>query len=122
MSFGASIDNRLAVYGTLAPGQPNHHVVAGAGGSWLDGTVRGRLEIGGWGAALGHPGLVPDPAAEPIPVKLLVAADLPSHLARLDEFEGVDYARVRVPVELAGATVEAWIYALRGKSACPPRG
>jgi hypothetical protein len=26
----------LAVYGTLAPGQPNHHVVAPLGGEWTE--------------------------------------------------------------------------------------
>ena len=33
----------LAVYGTLAPGQPNHHVVAPLGGEWTDGLVEGHL-------------------------------------------------------------------------------
>lgn len=113
MSFGGSVDNRLAVYGTLAPGQPNHHVIADAGGTWLDGTVRGHRKIGGWGSAAGFPGLIPDAAADPVPVKLLVSDGLPSHLARLDEFEGTEYARVRIPVDVHGTTVEAWIYALK---------
>lgn len=29
-------------------------------GTWIDGTVRGRLSSGGWGAALGFPGLIVD--------------------------------------------------------------
>src|ERR671911_2411458 len=43
----------LAVYGTLAPGQPNHHVVAPLGGEWTDGLVEGDLLPEGWGASRG---------------------------------------------------------------------
>ena len=28
-------DHRLAVYGSLAPGRPNHHHVAALGGRWF---------------------------------------------------------------------------------------
>lgn len=35
------INQTLAVYGTLAPGQPNHHIVALLGGEWTDGLVEG---------------------------------------------------------------------------------
>ena len=49
----------LAVYGTLAPGQPNHHVVAPLGGEWTDGLIEGDLLPEGWGAALGYPGFRP---------------------------------------------------------------
>lgn len=113
MSFGQTIDNRLAVYGTLAPGQPNHHVIAGAGGAWLDGAVRGRLQTGDRGSALGFPGLIPDLSADVVPVKLLVSDGLPSHWAALDEFEGADYARVPIKVDVGGTMVDAWVYALR---------
>ncbi|HYW12230.1 MAG TPA: hypothetical protein VE871_09735, partial [Longimicrobium sp.] len=44
----------LAVYGTLAPGQPNHHVVAPLGGEWTDGVIEGELFPVGWAAALGY--------------------------------------------------------------------
>jgi hypothetical protein len=38
----------LAVYGTLAPGRPNHHVVAPLGGEWTDGMIEGDLLPAGW--------------------------------------------------------------------------
>src|SRR5215210_2258175 len=44
----------LTVYGTLAPGQPNHHVLAPLGGEWTDGMIEGYLIPMGWGAALVH--------------------------------------------------------------------
>src|SRR4028119_772405 len=37
----------LAVYGTLAPGQLNHHVLAPLGGAWMDGLIEGgRVPVG----------------------------------------------------------------------------
>src|SRR5215207_356114 len=49
----------LAVYGTLAPGKPNHHVLAPLGGEWTDGLIEGDLLPMGWGAELGYPGFRP---------------------------------------------------------------
>ena len=48
-----STSQRLAVYGSLAPGRSNHHVVAPLGGEWTDGCIEGDLLPVGWGAALG---------------------------------------------------------------------
>ena len=53
---------RLATYGTLAPGRPNHHQLDGLEGRWLKGHVNGMLVEAGWGASLGYPALVLDPA------------------------------------------------------------
>ncbi len=41
---------RLATYGTLAPGRANHHQLDGLAGRWFVGSVRGRLFASGWGA------------------------------------------------------------------------
>ena len=48
---------RLFVYGTLAPGRPNEHVLADVPGEWEAATVSGRLLHEGWGAAVGYPGI-----------------------------------------------------------------
>jgi hypothetical protein len=34
-------DRRLAVYGSLAPGRPNHHQLSDLSGRWIKGTVQG---------------------------------------------------------------------------------
>jgi len=34
----ADAHRRLATYGTLAPGRPNHHHLDGLDGRWFDGT------------------------------------------------------------------------------------
>jgi len=103
---------RLAVYGSLAPGQANHHQLAGLQGSWSSGTVRGRLLPPGWGAALGYPGLMLDPAADEIAVQILTSDDLPRHWARLDDFEGEGYRRTIVMVMTAQGEIPACLYVL----------
>ena len=52
--------HRLFVYGTLAPGRPNEHVLADVPGRWEPATVSGSLREEGWGAAVGYPGIVLD--------------------------------------------------------------
>lgn len=59
----------LAVYGTLAPGQPNHHVVAPLGGEWTDGLIEGDLVPVGWGATLGYPAFRPRVGEPPLPYR-----------------------------------------------------
>lgn len=105
-----NIDNRLATYGTLAPGRPNHHHLADLQGHWQDGFVIGTLVEKGWGATLGYPALVLDDAGDQIGVHLFESIDLPDHWSRLDAFEGIEYRRAKVQVETDNGPVEAWIY------------
>ena len=106
-------DRRLAVYGSLAPGQSNHGQLDGLRGAWIAGTVRGWLVESGWGAAQGCPGLRPDPDAAPVTVQVFVSDDLPAHWARLDAFEGDEYERVVIEVATPEGPVAAQIYALK---------
>lgn len=105
------------VYGTLAPGRSNHHVIAALRGTWTDVFVRGHLHSAGWGVTRGYLGLVPDSDGERLPVKLFSSPDLPEHWQRLDEFEGPDYHRVLIPVEDGdGVFATANVYALSKSS------
>lgn len=105
-------DRRLAVYGTLAPGEVNAEVLADLEGEWLDGTVTGELLEHGWGARHGFPAMRYDPEGPPVAVKVFVSNDLPDHWRRLDAFEGPGYARIVVPVALtSGETVKTHLYA-----------
>ncbi|MEL7045084.1 MAG: gamma-glutamylcyclotransferase [Pseudomonadota bacterium] len=104
----------LFVYGTLAPGRPNHHLLANLGGTWAAATLRGRLVDEGWGAEQGYPGIIPDPSAPPVAGHLLSTPELASSWSMLDEFEGPGYVRRSVAVTLeSGDEVRAWVYALR---------
>lgn len=89
---------RVAVYGSLAPGEMNHRVVAHLQGEWSSGFVQGHLEDRGWGTGIGFPGLRWDPSGRKIPVRLLSSPGLPDFWPRLDEFEGSAYRRILVPV------------------------
>ncbi len=110
------LETRLAVYGSLAPGEVNHHQLAGMKGRWMRGSVRGRRYEAGWGQWIGFPGLVLDEAGGEVAVQVFESGDLPEHWARLDEFEGPGYRRVAVRVALAeGEAVEAYVYELAGE-------
>ena len=102
--------NTLAVYGTLAPGQPNHHVVAPFGGEWTDGLIEGDLFPVGWGATLGYPAFRPRVGGAAVAVRVLVAPLLATAWPTLDRFEGPEYRRILVPVFRAGPADERRLY------------
>jgi len=105
--------HRLFVYGTLAPGRPNEHVLADVPGDWEPATVTGTLLQEGWGAAAGYPGIVLDGRDEEVKGFLFSSESLAEHWARLDEFEGEGYERVLATVKLKdGTAVDAYIYRL----------
>jgi gamma-glutamylcyclotransferase (GGCT)/AIG2-like uncharacterized protein YtfP len=106
--------DRLATYGTLAPGQPNHHQLDGLAGSWSTGHVRGSLAHAGWGAELGFPGLRLHADGDEIEVAIFESPDLRGQWDRLDAFEGSGYRRVGVHVQTAEGPRWASIYELAG--------
>lgn len=102
-----SAERRLAVYGTLAPGEPNHHHLSDLAGQWLaGGAVTGTLERIGWGADMGYPALRWSADGGRVAVQLFASDELPAHWPRLDEFEGEQYLRILVPVRFADGRVE----------------
>ncbi len=111
MSAGDAVD-RLATYGSLAPGQSNHHQLDSLDGRWLEGQVCGELINAGWGAGLGFPALILDPDGPAISVQVFESTDLRDHWARLDDFEGTGYLRVVTSVRTPEGDVTANIYVL----------
>ncbi len=105
--------HRLFVYGTLAPGRPNQHVLADLAGQWEPATVVGTLHQAGWGAAAGYPGIVLDSQGSDVEGVIFTSPELEEHWERLDRFEGEGYQRVVTTARLAdGTAVEAHIYQL----------
>jgi gamma-glutamylcyclotransferase (GGCT)/AIG2-like uncharacterized protein YtfP len=98
--------HRLAVYGTLAPGEPNQAILANINGQWTQGTVRGTITEN-----MGLSGFTWRESANGITIKLLTSADLPNHLARIDKFEGSKYIRILVPIACGSELIVANIYA-----------
>ena len=106
--------NILFVYGTLAPGRPNEHVLSQIPGTWESATVRGSLLQQGWGSALGYPGIVLDEHGDVVHGFVFSSEELAAHWDRLDEFEGDGYERTITSVELInGTVVQAHIYVLK---------
>lgn len=96
---------RLAVYGTLAPGETNHDQLSECTGTWRAGTVRGRRH------EREYPELVLDASGPEVAVQVLESPALAAAWARLDEFEGDGYRRVLVEVRFAGGdTTVANVY------------
>ena len=133
-SSSITCEHRLFVYGTLAPGKPNEHILADVSGDWQTGTVAGTLFEEGWGAAMGYPGIVLseqrlgsisdagikqsnsstlEELDDQVTGQVFTSMALPEHWQRLDEFEGDGYQRVATKVQLTnGETVSAYIYTL----------
>ena len=86
---------KLVVYGTLAPGQPNHAVVESLHGSWLPCTIEatvathGGLPVLEWKPRSGTPA---------ISAMILDSPELNGQWARIDAFEGSGYRRELVTV------------------------
>jgi gamma-glutamylcyclotransferase (GGCT)/AIG2-like uncharacterized protein YtfP len=106
--------HRLFVYGTLAPGRPNEHVLAEVPGNWQPATVTGRLVRQGWGAELGYPAIVLDENGPDVSGFVFESESLDAHWQRLDDFEGPGYERVATVAQLVdGRIADAFVYVLR---------
>jgi gamma-glutamylcyclotransferase (GGCT)/AIG2-like uncharacterized protein YtfP len=114
------VKQRLFVYGTLAPGRPNEHVLEKIEGHWEKASVNGRLYAVGWGADYGYPALVLDEKADPVDGMIFASAELGDYWSELDEFEGDGYERVVTAAILAdGSLVDAFVYILNKENEQP---
>jgi gamma-glutamylcyclotransferase (GGCT)/AIG2-like uncharacterized protein YtfP len=104
--------HRLAVYGSLAPGGPNHELLSDQPGRWVQGTVLGHLHEEGWGAALGFPGIVLDRDGPEVAVHVFESPELPDRWPELDAFEGPGYRRTVTTVHTGQGDLRASIYVL----------
>ncbi|WP_046004510.1 gamma-glutamylcyclotransferase family protein [Pseudoalteromonas rubra] len=103
----------LFVYGTLAPGRVNAHILAELTGKWQSATVKGQLQNEGWGAKLGYPGLILDEHPGEVTGLVFTSDDLDAHWQRLDDFEGAHYTRVLTNAQLEGGQfIEVYVYTL----------
>ncbi len=107
---------KLFVYGTLAPGRPNEHILRNIGGSWDEASVTGILHQEGWGSGMGYPGITLDKDGNKVEGFLFSSDTISEHWPELDEFEGEGYERVLTTAELKNGTiVNAYIYTLKLK-------
>lgn len=92
-----SVSRHLIVYGSLAPGGPNHSLLASLEGEWREGWVTGELLDRGWSAAMSYPALRWCPEGKEIRAHLFISPELPGFWRRLDDFEGLEYSRIWAP-------------------------
>jgi gamma-glutamylcyclotransferase (GGCT)/AIG2-like uncharacterized protein YtfP len=96
---------KLAVYGTLAPGEVNYHILEHIPGRWQDCRLRGVVE-----RTSGLPTLLWKPHGNELKAKLFESAELVTHWERLDSFEGAGYKRWIVPVTIESGIAIANVY------------
>ena len=98
-----SARERVFVYGTLRRGGSNHFRMAEA--DFISAaTLRGRLYRIDW-----YPGVVLDATGDEIQGEIYDVS--PEQLDELDEFEGMEYRRIRAVVKTPnGETYPAWIW------------
>lgn len=106
-------NHRLAIYGTLAPGKPNHGEISDLKGIWTKGTIRGKLITASQPPHTGLTGLILDPLSNKIDVDIFESAELPDHWPRLDAFEGSEFERVTTRVQTDAGNIDASIYVIR---------
>ncbi|PHO12196.1 gamma-glutamylcyclotransferase [Malaciobacter halophilus] len=108
--------NKIFIYGTLAPGKPNEHILSDLKGSWEDAYVYGSLLKEGWGSDLGFPGIVLDNQKDIVDGFIFTSSELKNKLTFLDQFEGIEYKRVTTIAYLkSGEECEVYIYVLNRK-------
>jgi len=103
----------LIIYGSLAPGEANHHIISHINGIWLKAFVNGLIIDNGWSTRTGYPEFQRmDDASERVEVLAFVSEDLDTYWDQIDEFEGTEqYKRVTISCELEnGKVMDAFIY------------
>jgi gamma-glutamylcyclotransferase (GGCT)/AIG2-like uncharacterized protein YtfP len=98
-------EERLVIYGTLAPGRENHHIIADIRGSYRACTVHGRID-----RVDGLPYFTWAPAAKRLEAQLFSSAELPLKWDYLDRFEGAGYKRRLIPATSDRGLCVASIY------------
>lgn len=108
--FGS--EERLAVYGALAPGEAKHYMLSPFRGAWSTGFVRGRMGT----TPFGLPVLELDADGDRHPVHVLQATLLRDAWKNLSMFEGTGFTRLLAAIENAdGVSAIANVYARLGK-------
>ena len=98
-------DQKLVVYGTLAPDAPNESILEEIKGFWRECKITGEI--------VSHKGLKyfkGNPNAGEIDAKIFISKSLPDELSSIDRFESGNYHRILIPVKVGDYWVIANIY------------
>jgi hypothetical protein len=100
-----SPENRLIVYGSLAPGESNAFMLARVEGDWHRCIIRGHM-----GRFRGFKSFRYDPEGPEHEAWLLESPELPRVYPDLDDFEGEEYRRIVIPARVASRCLLAQVY------------
>lgn len=112
-------EKALIIYGTLAPGKPNHSKIEHIKGIWKNAVINGKLENKGWGSELGFFGFMHSNSDEQktIEANVLFFDELFVYWEYLDDFEGIGYKRILAKYKLENGKVGVgYIYAINESS------
>lgn len=108
----------LIIYGSLAPGEANHHIISHINGIWLKAFIKGKIIDNGWATRTGYPEFkrASDKDSHSVEVLAFMSEELDDHWKQLDDFEATEsYKRTTITCELEGGQiVEAFIYESTG--------
>lgn len=104
------MNQSLFVYGTLAPGETNHHWLAPLAGTWEPATTTGKVLVQKEGVHAGLPCFSPS-STESVKGQIFTSNQLHTLWSALDDFEGPNYSRQLRDVSTAkGEQLQAFIY------------
>jgi hypothetical protein len=98
-------EERLVIYGSLAPGGSNNFMFTGVDGNWHKCVIKGRM--GRW---RGFKSFRYDPQGQEYEAWLFESPVLPQMFPDLDDFEGEEYKRTVIPARIGDHLVLAQIY------------
>jgi gamma-glutamylcyclotransferase (GGCT)/AIG2-like uncharacterized protein YtfP len=98
-------EERLVVYGSLAPGGSNAFMLERIPGEWHQCRIRGHL-----GHYRGFKSFQYDPQGPEHAAWLVASSELPRVLPDLDDFEGEEYERIIIPARVEGQWIMAQVY------------
>jgi gamma-glutamylcyclotransferase (GGCT)/AIG2-like uncharacterized protein YtfP len=99
---------KLVVYGSLAPGEANHELLADITGDWEQCYIRGAIT-----ESNGLRQLHGTQAGDEVTVHLFASKELPLLRQRLDSFEGASYKRRLIPARTVLNMQVANVYVAR---------
>lgn len=98
-------EERLIIYGSLAPGGSNNFMFKGVEGNWHKCLICGHM--GRW---RGFKSFKFDPDGQEYVAWMFESPVLPQMYPDLDDFEGEEYQRVLIPARVGDQWVIAHIY------------
>jgi len=89
------VKSTLIVYGSLAPGESNHHIISHIDGVWSKAFIKGKIVDNGWLTRNGYPEFqrVHENDAEKLEVLAFISQDLHLHWEHIMNLKVLNHIR-----------------------------